>query len=705
MSTKNPVELCAQAVSPSRILSMIVLVLVLGLLASAHMADAHAASDETAGDTFPVSVTPAGVFAGGEGTAEYRPVSIAEDGRHVAFESRATNLGQQGPQEVIEAFVKDLHTGELELVSRADGAEGEPADEPGIENLELSGDGRYVIFTSAATNLVDGLPAEEAGEQHVYRRDLKTGETLLVDRASGAKGAIASLGAIAEAISRNGRYVVFSAQANDLEDAAGEHARTVSETVYVRDTQRGRTTAVSRANGAGGAIANEANEAFSISPDGRYVAFDSQATNLGYGAGQVYLRDLQAATTTLVSQNALGTSGDRRSSTPRLVGSDGCKVEFESIAFNLLAPSPTEISGDQVYLADVCSTPRTVTLVSQNEAGIAGDASGVFGASADAARILFSGFFQGPGTFDLFLRDPATGQTTQIDRAGGASGVLADHEVQEAAISANGCRAVFASQATNLLGEAGPPEEANGETPTEVYVRQLAPCHEEPAVSPSRMSFGPQALGTLGAPQSLTVTAGSEALQIGRLQMSGTDATDFIVTGDECTGEVLQPEERCAFMVRFVPSATGDLSATLTVRTDDDSLIQATLTGKGTQSPSGDKGSQGESGEAGVSGPAGQRGPAGLKGAKGARGAAGRDAKVRCRAVRHTHKVVCEVNFKGKRPVRGARARLTMAGHLYASGPASRMRTERPVRPGNYTLHFVLAGRELVVAAKVRISG
>src|ERR1700691_5500191 len=90
-------------------------------------ANARAAGDETVGDTFPVSVTQQGVYASDEGTADSGPVSPSDDGRYIAFESNSTNLGEQGPSGTIEAYVKDLHTGEVKLTSRANGASGEPA--------------------------------------------------------------------------------------------------------------------------------------------------------------------------------------------------------------------------------------------------------------------------------------------------------------------------------------------------------------------------------------------------------------------------------------------------------------------------------------------------------------------------------------------------------------------------------------------------
>ncbi len=670
MSHQNLVEVCAPARRHNTTLSTALAMLVLALFA----ANARAASDETIDDTFPVSVTQQGVYANDEGTADYGPVSISDDGRYVAFESNSTNLGEQGPTGTIEAYVKDLHTGEVKLVSRANGTTGEPAGEPGVENVKISGNGRYAIFNSKATNLVAGLPAEEPEEQHVYRRDLQTGETTLVDRVSGAHGAILSRNAIAEAISDDGQYVVFAADVGDLEDPAGAHTKTGIETVYVRDMDTGTTTAVSRANGATGEIANEESQGYSISPDGRYVPFVSRATNLVPGTEsniypQIYLRDLQTGTTTLVSQAPNGEAGEHRSENPMLVGDDGCEVEFSSEADNLLesitiGDEPIKISGAQIYLRDLCSNPASTTLISQDANGIAGDAYGSFGASADENNVLFAGGFT--SGYHLFLRDLSTGQTTQLDRASGAEGVSANNESQEAAFSTNGCRVVFDSQATNLFGQTSPPEGPNGERPTEVYVRQLAACKEEPTVAPTSLTFPTQAQNTIGAGQIVTVTAGSEALQIHNVQPSGADASDFIVTADECTGETLQPAETCTLLVRFAPSAEGTRSASLTVHAANVTGLEIPLSGEGGQLSSGERGAQGEPGKQGSQGTSGQPGPAGAKGttgvhgrrgAKGARGPAGHNAKVTCRLAKSHRRITCSVTLQGKATKRSVQAR------------------------------------------------
>jgi hypothetical protein len=447
--------------------------------------------------TLSVSVTPNGGFADpGTGATP----SISDDGRYVVFTSAAENLftaaapdlGGVTPAGVREVYLKDLDTGRLALVSRADGTGGQAANEPnggeGIGRAIISGDGRYAIFASYAGNLVSGLPEEEPGEElHVYRRDLQSGETVLVDRVTGANGTILSREARAEAISDDGRYVVFGAAVGDLEDPAGEHewAESNAQTVYVRDMQTGTTTAVSRAAGVAGETANKSSTATSISPDGRFVAFQSSATNLALGSSpngsrQVYLRDLQDATTTLVSQGPNGEVGDEASAEGTLLGADGCKVAFESAATNVFPQA--QAAAPQIYLRDLCATPASTTLLSRanGEGGApvgAGDSENppsVLGSSANGSEAIFAASLQTleGSARHLYLRDPLSGQTTLLDRAGGAEGAIADGDVEQAAISANGCRVAFATTATNL--SATPPP-TNGH-PSEIYVRELAPC-------------------------------------------------------------------------------------------------------------------------------------------------------------------------------------------------------------------------------------
>jgi Tol biopolymer transport system component len=706
----------AASLRHSAILSMTLLTLGVSLLAQS----ARAASDETIGDTFPASIAPSGELAG-SGTGE--TPSISDDGRYVAFLSAAENLGEEGPVSIREAYVKDLHTGELALASRANGADGEPANDP-VEDLVISGDGHYVIFASTATNLVAGPTVEGL---HVYRRDLETGETALVDRVSGFNGAIATREASAEAISDDGRYVVFSADVEDLEDPAGAHTTTGGYTLYVRDMQTGTTTAVGRASGATGAIANEPSIASSISPDGQYVAFESTATNLVPGmtantVSQIYLRDLQTDTTTLVSKTApsqaapAGEPGDGSSEVGTLVGTDGCEVAFESAASNLDLFEGKAVLTPQVYLADLCATPMSTTLVSRanGEDGVPAGESGaatprLFGASADGRYILFSALSSLLGETSnhptqLYLRDLDTAQTTLVDRASGPGGEPANSDPKGGAISANGCRAAFATDATNLSELEAPGD------PNETYVHQLAACNEEPAVTPAGLSFPTQPLDTIGAGQLVTVTAGSEALQIHDVQPSGADAADFIVTADECAGETLQPAGKCTLLVRFAPAAAGSRSASLIVHAANVAGLEISMTGEGDQPPSGERGAAGEAGREGTQGqpgPAGAKGNTGARGAKGKRGVRGparRDAIVTCRLVKHHRMVTCSVIFKGKKAARGVQAELTKNGVTYARGSLASLHSAGAIHHDTYTLRLALDGHALAFTVRLRAS-
>jgi Tol biopolymer transport system component len=530
MSHQNLVRLCVR--SPRR--GMIGASAILMFMFALTCASATAASDETAEDTFPVSVTANGVYADMSTNQSLENPSITADGRYVAFRSAADNLGEQGPAGVNEAYVKDLDDGEVKLVSRANGVGGEPANEPGegagVENVIISGDGRYVVFTTDASNLVSGLPpAAEPGEHplHVYRRDLQTGETILVDRVTGREGAILYERAPeAEGISEEGRYVLFRDHVEDLEDPAGEHEPGLS-TVYVRDMQIGTTTAVSRAAGPAGELADEKSRAYSISPDGRYVAFQSAATNLVPGmeanaATQIYVRDLQTDTTTLISKTAAtesapaGEPGDESSEHSILVGNAGCEVAYESAATNIYLQEGKAPSTPQVYLTDACSTPLATTLVSRadgEDGAPAGEGNAVIptpvGASADGRFILFAAFSELTGevansaSTHLYLRDLESGQTTLLDRASGADGAPAFSNPEGGSISANGCRVAFVTASPNLT-EPAPPLG----NPLETYIRQLAPCQP-----PAREEHPeePIAAGTTGGQTNASGQAATEA--------------------------------------------------------------------------------------------------------------------------------------------------------------------------------------------------
>jgi alpha-tubulin suppressor-like RCC1 family protein len=253
--------------------------------------------------------------------------------------------------------------------------------------------------------------------------------------------------------------------------------------------------------------------------------------------------------------------------------------------------------------------------------------------------------------------------------------------------------------------------------------------------SPATVAFPIQAQSTIGAPQTVTVSAGTEPLHVSAVRTTGAAASDFIVTGDQCSGETLEPGEECTVAVRFAPSATGPRTATLVVRTDAASDPTVALSGvggapavgeKGEKGEPGPSGSQGEpgfdgapgtdgapgkdgapgatgpQGPAGSTGAAGPQGPAGAPGAAGPRGPAGHDATAVCKLTNGGHKVTCTVKVKGKKSGGDANARLTRNGRTFARGPLSGLRPLRALRRGAYTLRIEVDGRPVSVPVRVR---
>lgn len=146
--------------------------------------------------------------AGGQGDNESLGVSVSDDGRYVAFGSAATNLVPGDTNRSGDVFVHDVrrHTTTRVSVSSAERQADQGGDSPTI-----SADGRFVTFTSLAWDLVAGEPNATF---HVYQRDLRSGTTVLVSRArTGALGNGASVGG---SMSDNGRYVTYSSFASNL---------------------------------------------------------------------------------------------------------------------------------------------------------------------------------------------------------------------------------------------------------------------------------------------------------------------------------------------------------------------------------------------------------------------------------------------------------------------------------------------------------
>ncbi|MBZ0320242.1 MAG: hypothetical protein K8L91_27770, partial [Anaerolineae bacterium] len=295
--------------------------------------------DRQTATTTRVSVATGGVQSNGTSSDPM----ISPDGRHVAFSSSATNLVPSDTNGIEDVFVHDRQTGQTTRVSVATG--GAQATGGFSTSPSISSNGRYVTFRSNATNLVAG---DTNGSSDVFVHDRQTGQTTRVSVATG--GAQATGGSSYEPdLSADGRYVTFNSDATNL--VVGD--TNAQRDVFVHDRQTGQTTRVSVTTGGAQATGSSYDQA--ISADGRYIVFYSAATNLvtgdTNGFEDVFVHDRQTATTTRVSLAAGGTQGTGGWSQAPTISADGRYVAFDSSATNL-------VPGDTNNTNDIFVTPR-----------------------------------------------------------------------------------------------------------------------------------------------------------------------------------------------------------------------------------------------------------------------------------------------------------------------------------------------------------
>jgi hypothetical protein len=171
---------------------------------------------------------------------------------------------------------------------------------------QISSDGQHVAWTANADNL-DPADADQTAD--AYTRNLASNVTQLVARANGATGVKTNGGSSIYALSSDGRYVTFGTTGNNLDPADPD----TNGDWYVRDLQAATTTLVDRATGAGGAKDNGSDRNLSLSGDGRFAAWHTTGNNLSPddtdANNDIYVRDLQTFVTSLESR---GTPGHAR---------------------------------------------------------------------------------------------------------------------------------------------------------------------------------------------------------------------------------------------------------------------------------------------------------------------------------------------------------------------------------------------------------
>src|SRR5262245_18928628 len=272
-----------------------------------------------------VTVRVSVATSGAQGNDYSGSQAVSSDGRFVAIWSRASNLVPGDTNGKSDVFVRDRLSGTTELVSVA--LAGGPGNGDTI-GAAMTPDGRYVAFQSLADNLVAG---DTNGTEDIFVRDRLTGTTerVSVDSAGG-QAYFASQ--FPGDIFADGRFVSFHSVADNL--VAGDTNDEFD--VFVHDRATGITERVS-VNSAG-VQGDSTSDWNCITPDGRFVAFTSLASNLGpvgpAGTYNVFLRDRLLGTTELVSVTPSGVGGNDNCIFFS-ISADGRFVPFQSYASDL----------------------------------------------------------------------------------------------------------------------------------------------------------------------------------------------------------------------------------------------------------------------------------------------------------------------------------------------------------------------------------
>ncbi|MBI3848065.1 MAG: PD40 domain-containing protein [Planctomycetes bacterium] len=409
------------------------------------------ATAASAGTTIRVSIGPNGE----QGNSFSGFNSISADGRYIAFESNATNFAPNDTNGFVDVFVRDVDAATLEMVSLGPG--GILGDGISMDPW-ITADGRYISFTSFATNLVAG---DTNGRTDIFVRDRQTNVTsrVSVDSAGNQTPGNSSW----SVISSDGRYVCFQSDSYTLVP----NDNNLVPDVYVRDRVAGTTARVSVDSA--GHEANGESSTPSMSSDGRYIAFESQATNLvandTNGLSDVFVHDRVSGTTVRASVSSTGVEGDDVSGTYGFeISPDGRYVAFASSATNLV---PNDANGrTDIFVRDLVA--NTTSLVSLSGTGAQAElpcispsisSGGLFVAFETASTNLIVGDTNNQN--DVFVRDVVGGTIERVSEITG--GVQARLESRVPELSATGRYVSFKSLA-NLV-----PEDTN--TVKDVYRR------------------------------------------------------------------------------------------------------------------------------------------------------------------------------------------------------------------------------------------
>jgi Tol biopolymer transport system component len=414
--------------------------------------------DVVAGTTTLVSVATNGGFGDG---ASYDP-AMSPNATSVAFVSEAANLAPavstQYPFANRNVFVRDLLARSTTLVSVGAKLKSSQVS-AAMATPVISDDGRFVAFFSDTAGLVPSIPSSSAGE--VYVRDLMAGTTLWASTngaslAQSVLGAVSPLASYHPRLSDDGRFVAFKAGTTNYGDRV----------VLLQYDSIWNTTTIVSSNAIGNMVVSDDPFGPQMTPDGSGIAFVRQEKAGGTSSGptdaatSIHLWDQFSGTDTVVSSDTNGLLAGGASRAP-ILSPDGRFVAFLSNATNLVANAVS--NGFHIFLRDAeLGTTRLVD-ADTNGVGSTDDEPTSMSFSAEGRYVAFSS----PGgamvpsdqnrAVDVFVRDVVSGTNVLISASGmvppGISAYTGDgpSDVSQTSVSADGQGVAFVSAADNLV--------------------------------------------------------------------------------------------------------------------------------------------------------------------------------------------------------------------------------------------------------------
>jgi Tol biopolymer transport system component len=312
--------------------------------------------------------------SGNPGNGISRAATMTPDARHVAFVSHANNLVADDTNNIADIFVRDTQLGITTLASV-----GAKSASGSCEAPEITPDGRYVAFYATATNLVPGVPTTTANGD-IYVRDLLGASTawastnarsiLQTEQGSTAVQCFSHL------ISTNGNYVAF--------EISKTPASTTTAGIVVRHSLDTGLTEIVNTNCAVSTGKAEEFNTLAMTPDGRFIAYVANTNGSSGLTRCIYVWDVQTGVSTLVSGDLSGAVATNSICAWPAITPDGQFVAFLSNATNLVT---NVLSGEfHLYRRDVAGATTALVDVDTNEAG-----SGV--TAATAPRMADDGSF------------------------------------------------------------------------------------------------------------------------------------------------------------------------------------------------------------------------------------------------------------------------------------------------------------------------